>query len=238
MLNISTQQSELNQLVFRLQRFSGLSLDFVNSLQTKWTIEDFDQLSSSPVFSPYNITLCDAKFMGVYVRSFNDVTESHIDLLYISDTEHVDVISSMKGFFSVRHYFYSCHKGFATPKHLCAASACILCRQPGCQNRERSSSNFDDGRKKMVSCRTCGFVFNSDLCFDAHVNQRICSFYSKCPGCSLTISKQSVSTYQCSKKRCTICSQFFEFGKNSKHDCFVQKPKNGKLAKVCPLTWL
>ena len=82
----------------------------------------------------------------------------------------------------------------------------------------------------MVSCPTCGFVLKSELCLDAHVNQLICSFYTQSSGCSLTISKQSVSTHQCSKKRCTICSQFFEFGKNSKHDCFVQKPKNGKRA--------
>ena len=117
------QELEKKQLIFKLKRFSNWDIDFGNSANKKWTLDDLSMLAKTATLKPYNITVYDAKFMGVYLKSFNDGQEKHIDLLYNSNAEHVDVITSMKGLFSVRFYCYACHKGFSTVKHLCAASS-------------------------------------------------------------------------------------------------------------------
>ena len=137
-------------------------------------------LAKTATLIPYNITVYDAKFMGVYLKSFNDGQEKHIDLSYNSDAEHVDVITSMKGLFSVRVYCYACHKRFSTVKHLCAASSCTECRMPKCRNRASTAFNTDFFGQQTCStyrCQTCGLSLKSQLCLDAHLTQRICSYF-------------------------------------------------------------
>ena len=76
-----------------------------------------------------------------------------------------------------------------------------------------------------VDKQTYGLIVNSQLCWDAHITQRICCYFYKCPGCNLTVSRNSASTHQCSENRCVTCSPFYDFSQGKKHQCFVQRPK-------------
>ena len=98
-------------------------------------LDDLHYLSSTNILSKFCISVYDSNFMGAFLKCYNPNAVHHIDLLYDAEKCHVDVITSMKGLFDARHFCYSCHKAFSTVKHLCAASGCMLCRQPGCLNR-------------------------------------------------------------------------------------------------------
>ena len=106
------------QLISKLKRFSNSDMDFENSSNKKWTFVNLSMLAKTATLIPYNMT----------------------------DAEHVNVITSMKGLFSVRFYCYACHKRFSTVKHLCAASSCTECRMPKCRNRASTpfNTNFLD----------------------------------------------------------------------------------------------
>ena len=123
----SIQTAEVKQLLFRLKQFKELKI-FQNT-GDKLTLEDLSSIAATPVFNNVNITIYDRNFMGVYLKSFNDHKELHVDLLYDRESGHVDVIKSMKGLFSCRFYCYACHKGYSCVKHQCPASGCGLCRQ-------------------------------------------------------------------------------------------------------------
>ena len=71
-------------------------------IQTETFLSSDNDFENSATLTPKNITVCDAKFMGVYSKRFNDDQNKHIDLLYNSDAENVDVIRSVKGSLTVR----------------------------------------------------------------------------------------------------------------------------------------
>ena len=189
-------------------------------------MEDLAILASSSFLKQYMITLFDRKFVGVFIKSFNDGKDKLIDLLFDQAIYHVDVISFTKGLFMVRHYCYVCQEGCSNIKHLCTGSCCLLCRQPKCKNRiGYITSSEQPGRRTGFKCDTCGLVLRSQDCLDNHIETRLCSLYFKCSSCSGTIPRHSIANHRCSKKWCSICSQYFDHSSQELHECFVQRPK-------------
>ena len=163
----------------------------------------------------------------------------------------------MKGLFEARHFCYSCHKSFFTVKHLCAASGCMLCRQPGCLNRigfislspmnitttttttSSSQGNFQ-GKSFQFHSDRCRLKLRTEKCLNCHVSSGICHLYTLCPSCNNTVAKRALSKHICSKKRCTVCAVYYPIAdrklnshKMAKHHCFVQKHINhNKAASV------
>ena len=167
----------------------------------------------------------------------------------------------MKGLFDARHFCYSCHKAFSTVKHLCAASGCMLCRQPGCLNRTgfinlslmnitttttttttttSSSQGSFQGKSLQFQCDRCRLKLRTEKCLDCHVSSGICHLYTLCPSCNNTVAKRALSNHICSKKRCTVCAVYYPIAdrkgnshKMAEHQCFLQKPINhNKAASV------
>ena len=101
---VESQTVEEKQLLYRLKRFDGF--DCESGSTNRCTMEDLTILASSSFLKQYMITLFDRNFMGVFIKNFNDGKDKHIDLLYDRANYHVDVISSTKGLFMVRHYCY------------------------------------------------------------------------------------------------------------------------------------
>ena len=125
----------------------------------------------------------------------------------------------MEGLFDGRHYCYSCHKSFSTVKHLCSASGCLLCRQPGCLNRTgfinhsqlnwTTSSNDlskNPHQSPLFQCDRCRLRVRSQKCLDCHITYGVCHLYTLCPTHDNTVPKQAFFTHICSKKSCSICS--------------------------------
>ena len=125
----------------------------------------------------------------------------------------------MKGLFDARHYCYSCHKAFFTVKHLCSASGCLQCRQPGCLNRTGSinlsplnwTTSSNDLSKTprqspVFQCDRCRLKVRSQKRLDCHVTSGVCHLYFLCPTCDNTVPDRAFSNHICSKKRCSTCS--------------------------------
>ena len=219
-----SQTAEKKQLLYRFKGFDGF--DFESGSTNRCTMEELTILASSFFLKQYMITLFDRNFMGVFIKNFIDGKDKHIDLLYDRANYHVDVISSTKGLFMVRHYCYVCQKGCSDIKHLCTGSCCVLCRQPNCKNRlGYITSSEQPGRTTGFKCDTFGLVLRSQDCLDNHIETRFCSLYLKCSSCSGTKLRHSIANHSCSKKRCSICSQYFDHFSQEVHECFVQRPK-------------
>ena len=229
---VESQTAEKKQLLYRPKRFDGF--DCESGSTNRCTTEDLTIWACSSFLKQYMITLFDRNFMGVFIKSFNDGKDKHFDLLYDPANYHVDVISSTKGLFMVRHYCYVCQKGCSNIKHLCTGSCCLLCRQPKCKHRiVYITSSEQPGRTTSFKCDTCGFVLRSQDCLDNHIETRLCSLYSKCSSCSGTIPHHSIANHRCSKKRSSICSQYFDHSSQEVHEGFVQRPKfNVKNASI------
>ena len=129
----------------------------------------------------------------------------------------------------VRQYCYVSHKGCSIIKHLCTGSCCLLCCQPNCKNRfgyiTSSKHSKQPSRRTGFKCETCGFGLGWQDCLDKHIETRLCSLYFKCSSCSGTIPRHSIANHRCSKKRCSICPQYFDHSSQEVHECFVQRPK-------------
>ena len=165
----------------------------------------------------------------------------------------------MKGLFDARHFCYSCHKAFATVKHLCAASGCMLCKQPGCLNRTGfinlspinitttttttttiSSQGSFQSKSLQFQCDRCRLNLRTEKCLLWHVSSGICHLYTLCPSCNKTVAKRALSNHICSKKRCTVCAVYYPIAdrnrnshKVAEHQCFVQKAiSHNKAASV------
>ena len=138
-------------------------------------------LAASFFLKGYMVTLFNGSYKGVYIKSFIDAKDKRIDLLYDKETYQVDVNSSTKGLFVVRHYCYVCHKGGSSVKHLCTGSCCSLCRDPRCKNCVGyiTSSNVPD-RRTGFKGENRGLVLRSQDCLDKHIENRFCSLYFKC----------------------------------------------------------
>ena len=98
-------------------------------------LQDSEFLSQSQVLQDFSLSVYGSIFMGTLLKCYNQEAQQIIDLLNDAKNRHVDLVTSMKGLFDARHYCYSCQKAFSTVKHLCSASGCLLCRQPGCLSR-------------------------------------------------------------------------------------------------------
>ena len=177
--------------------------------------------------------------MEAFVKFYNSHAKKHIDLLYDSNSCHIDVITSMKGLFDAHHYCYSSHKAFSTIKYLCSASGCMLCRQSGCSNRTgfinlSTMLGEQPVRSQMFQCDRFRLIFRSLNCVQCHISSGVCHLYSQCPSCHNAVPKRTFSNHLCSKKRFNVCSDYFPFSdrKNncdpsvSQHQCCVQKPNN------------
>ena len=221
-------------------------------------LDDLHYLSSTIILSKFCISVYDSNFMGAFLKCYNPNAVHHIDLLSDAKNCHVDVITSMKGLFDVRHFCYSCHKAFSTVKDLCAASCCMLCRQPGCLNRTGfinisptnittttttttiSSQGSFQSKSLQFQCDRCRLKLRTEKCLDCHVSSGICHLYTLCPSCNNTVAKRALSNHICSKKRCTVCALYYPIAdckvnshKLAEHQCFVQKPINhNKAASV------
>ena len=223
----SIQTAEVKQLLFRLKQFKELKI-FQNT-GDKLTLEDLSSIAATPVFNNVNITIYDRNFMGVYLKSFNDHKELHVDLLYDRESGHVDVIKSMKGLFSCRFYCYACHKGYSCVKHQCPASGCGLCRQMGCLNRTGYITTAPEfGKRQEFKCAVCGLSLRSQFCLDNHIEKQICLYYFKCPLCNSTIPEHSLTNHVCSQKFCLVCYQQYPKIGSKEHECYVQKPRKRK----------
>ena len=188
-----------------MKRFDRIDCESLSS--SRWTMDVFTVLAASFFLKEHVITLFDRKFMGVYIKNFSDGKDKHIDFLYDRETYHVDVISSTKDLFIVRHYCYVCQKGCSSIKHLCTGSCCLLCCQPMCTNLVGYITSSDVPSRTGFKCETCGIVLKSQGCLDNHFETTLCSLYSKCSSCSGTIPSHSTADNRCSKKRCFFSSQ-------------------------------
>ena len=211
-------------------------------------LQDLEVLAKTNLLRDFCISVYDSNFMGTFLKCYNPTAQKHIDLLYDAEQCHVDVITSMKGLFDARHFCYSCHKAFSTIKHLCAASGCMLCRQPGCLNRTGFinlcpvNSTQQSNKMQQFQCDRCLLRLRSQHCLDCHVTSGVCHLYTVCPSCSNTVPKRALSNHICSKKRCAICSVYYPVSKEKKneislhdHQCFVQPPKKESTLEAEPI---
>ena len=219
--------------------FADTHLEVNNYSISKLGLEELQYICECETLAEFCVSLYDCNFMGAFLKSFNQQSDKHIDLLYDSQTNHVDVITSMKALFMARFYCYACHKPFSTTKHLCSASGCLLCRQPTCRNTQGFvclDKNVEDHRVLLLECSQCGYKLRSQKCLDCHISSGVCHQYVKCHECNSTISKQSSASHMCSRKRCNVCSVYYftqlqiktTSERNVVHQCFVQHPSGQK----------
>ena len=174
-------------------------------------LDDLHYLSSTNILSKFCISVYDSNFMGAFLKCYNPNAVHHIDFFYDAKNCHVDVITSMKGLFDARQFCYSCRKAFSTVKHLCAASGCMLCRQPGCLNRTgfinlspmnitttttttttSSSQGSFQSKSMQFQCDRCRLKLRTEKCLDCHVSSGICHLYTLCPSCNNTVAKRAL----------------------------------------------
>ena len=125
----------------------------------------------------------------------------------------------------------------------------MLCRQPGCLNRTgfinftpqdfslHQSESFSSHRTLLVSSDVCNLTLRSQKCLDCHMKSGVCHLYTICPVCNSTVAKRAMSNHLCLRRRCTVCSSYYEIeheasrNQSTRHQCFVQRP-NRKREKV------
>ena len=150
-----------------------------------------------------------------------------MDVLYDKETYHVDVISSTKGLFMVRHYSYVCHKGYSSV-NACVqeAAACFVVNQSAKNGVVYIMSFAVPCRRTSFKCEIYRLVLRSQDCLDNQIEPRLCSLHFICSLCSVTISHHSTANQRCSKKCCSVCSKYLEHASQEVHGCFVQRPKS------------
>ena len=152
----------------------------------------------------------------------------------------------MRGLFDAQPYCYSCHRAFSTIKHLCSASGCMLCRQSDCLNRTgfiNTSASLANGTVLFQSDR-CHLKLRSLNCLQCHIRSGVCHLYTQFPSRNNTVHKRAFSNHFCSKKRCSICSEYYPFQDREQnsgamapiHRCFFQQPCKTKLE--CSQTYM
>jgi hypothetical protein len=198
----------------------------------KLTIDDLDRFGT--YLTSFCIALYDANFLRSIVHVVNPNAEQHIDLLYDGLAQHVDAIRSMKAVFQVNFYCYKCHRGHKTQAHLCIASCCVLCRQPGCLNTLLYTC------QEPTRCPACRFTLKTNECLTSHTDSA-CSTYTYCVECCLTYKKEYGYRHVCGHTRCRTCQVTYPIGTHSgssdpprEHECFIVIPgAGGKTRKRC-----
>ena len=129
-------------------------------------------------------------------------------LLY--DTEHYDVITTLRGFFGNRNFCARCLKPYNNEgHHACENSPdhCSSCLQTGCENFTEARCR---NQPPATPCGSCKRMFYGDVCFQNHLTK---SYNGK------TVDSKNISV--CSQcRKCRSCKKLLKgLKKQQEHEC-------------------
>ena len=149
------------------------------------------------------------------------VSKKHINLVYIIDNMFISPRSHLLKFIRLKGRYVNncplCRQFYANPfKH---STDCIdLCTQ--CLTK--CNTPYGENEPNYLSCISCGYYFNSQLCFTRHL-RKICNKIFICKACQLEVNMYTKSNakHKCRVRYCNTCRTTIPVN-DFTHQCLIK----------------
>lgn len=125
--------------------------------------------------------------------------------LEYSEPPHFNFIKSIKSYMDAVEFCTRCWVKHQKGKHSCSTSCKKCTKITQCP------------LIALITCSTCHVDFNSDSCFDYHIEKTLCQRKQKCEECWIVYNTQEI--HVCDTYKCIKCNVLY---KESPHYCHIK----------------
>ena len=163
---------------------------------------DFEKFQS--VLDNYQLICVSPPKNIIYKGNINKNKQIYVQIV----RSHADSLLSIRAFLNCNYFCKKCLVGFKNiTSHRCIHRCKYCFSDENCQPVQN------------IDCNSCNRYFISELCFQNHLNKKICQNYRYCNKCKKLYTNKK---HQCNMKKCNICCKIVPI---YFHECYM-KPNN------------